>query len=102
MISLVEHLSLGILLGALCGVSISIKHLSTKILMRSIAIFAGGLFMLTALASKFLNQATYSVEMLADLVMLGVAISLVMSLMSMNLTRIHKRNEQIRARSVRA
>lgn len=93
MITLLSHFSLGLLLGALCGVSISTKHLATSSFMRQIGIASGVTFMITALASKLFAEQAHSVELLADVVMGGIASALFLTLVSNNLSRVPKRLE---------
>jgi hypothetical protein len=100
MITLISHISLGLLLGALCGVGMSQKHHSTAKLMSRVATLTGGLFMLTALASKLLGEASYSVELLADIVMAGVASALVLTLASINVSRAPQRSMTRRTRGL--
>jgi len=98
MLSLISHISLGLLLGALCGLGMSPYYRGVNALMRSVAGLSGLVFMITALAAKLYSPAPHSVELLADAVMGGVAASLLLTTLSIYARRFQRRN-QLKARA---
>ena len=102
MFSILSHLSLGLLLGALCGLGMTTKHPHTTALMRSMSWVAGALFITTSAVSRLTADTAMPVELLADLVMGGVALSLVLCLTSIYVYRLQRRAQlrQVRSPSV--
>ena len=87
MMSLASHLALGLLLGGLCGVGMSSHKRAAQQLLRALSLIAALVFMCTSVAAKLLLTHELPVERLADVVMSGVAMSLLVSALALNLQR---------------
>ena len=91
MISMISHLSLGLLLGALCGYSMTTTRPLTAAFMLNMSRVCGFIFILSTLGGRQLKGVSYPTERLADIVMGGVALSLILCLASVYITRAQRR-----------
>ena len=93
MIAVISHISLGLLLGALCGVGMSTQHPKASAVMRLLCVVSGLSFVSAALAAHYWVEASHGhdVKQLADYVMLGVITSLTLSVLSNNMSRLTRR-----------
>lgn len=89
MILIAAHLALGLLLGALCGVGMTSNKGAAQQLMGALSVIAGAVFIIAALAAQLTHAANLPTERLADVVMGGVATSLLVSVLALNLPRLH-------------
>jgi peptidoglycan/LPS O-acetylase OafA/YrhL len=87
MMSIASHLALGLLLGGLCGVGMSSQRRPAQQLLRALSLTAAVVFMCTAMAAKLISAPALAVERLADVVMSGVAMSLIVSALALSLKR---------------
>ncbi len=87
MITIASHLALGLLLGGLCGVGMSNQKSAAQQLLRALSAIAALVFMSSSIAAKLLSAPALPVERLADVVMSGVAMSLLVSVLALNLQR---------------
>ena len=78
------------------------KHPYNTALMRSVSWVGGALFMIISAVSRLTAETAMSVELLADLVMGGVALSLVLCLYSVYVYQLQRQAQlrQVRSPSV--
>jgi hypothetical protein len=92
MIAVISHVSLGLLLGALCGVGMSAQHPKASAWMRLLCAVSALSFVSSALAAHHWAALTRDVTLLADYVMLGVGMSLTLSVLINNMSRLTRRD----------